>query len=399
MKNRVFILLLISIVAVFSLTSCGWLKTAPLGQQVMVGVAAVGIGAAVLNQPVEETASPTTTTTASTTTTSTTTTSTATTTTTSTTTTSTTTSTLPTLWRISGISESDPQVLLIVGDNGVAYYSNNAGDTWSVIDIGTTETIRWCSVSVYGRFFAGSNGYFSFYSNTNGWLYPNKFTNETIYDAENIIVGANGLIGQPGDYEAILTGVSDVALITSGTTNTLRDIRDPSASTDTLFVVGDNGTILRSDNDGNEGSWRIITPETGAITADLYKIDLDVYTPSGGLIVGAGGTLLTTNDSGETWSLVTNNYPYAELPDEDIYSFCDDSGFLIMVGANGTLYRAFVGNLNNSTAIDSGTTNNLYDVYINNSGDQSAEVWAVGANKTLIKSEDGGLSWDTITLP
>jgi len=73
---------------------------------------------------------------------------------------------------------------------------------------------------------------------------------------------------------------------------TLHDLHFPDAQTG--WVVGDSGTVLRTD-DGGE-AWAQVPVET---SADLYSISFATATT--GWIAGAEGTLLRTADGGATW--------------------------------------------------------------------------------------------------
>ena len=85
----------------------------------------------------------------------------------------------------------------------------------------------------------------------------------------------------------------------SGTTHYLNDVYCITA--DTVVVVGDNGTILRTTNGGTQ--WNTISCPT---TEHLNRVKFaDSQT---GYIVGEHGTLLKSTDAGQTWQSLNTGY-------------------------------------------------------------------------------------------
>ena len=85
----------------------------------------------------------------------------------------------------------------------------------------------------------------------------------------------------------------------SGTTNYLNDVY--CISEDTVVVVGNYGTILRTTNGGTQ--WNTISCPT---TEHLKRVKFaDAQT---GYIAGERGTLLKTTDAGQTWQSLNTGY-------------------------------------------------------------------------------------------
>ena len=104
-----------------------------------------------------------------------------------------------------------------VGELGTAIYTEDAGVTWQLVDLGTTENLN--CVFMHS-------------------------------DTQVFIVGENGLIIYIYDDGSTF----ELTFQTSNTTENLRSIT--SHVNDCLWIVGDNGTILRSTDMGD--TWVIM---------------------------------------------------------------------------------------------------------------------------------------------
>lgn len=158
---------------------------------------------------------------------------------------------------------------------------------------------------------------------------------------------------------------------------------------DYIWVVGDNGTILKSTNGGI--LWNAIAPN-GISNFDLtsaYFINIDT-----GYVVGVAndGTtntiILSTVDGGGTWT-TQNNLTNNRL--KAVYFNSPQNGFA--VGDLGTILSTNNGG-QSWAIIPSNTLQNLSAVYFVN-----AQIgYIVGAAGTLLTTTNGGRTWTTQTI-
>lgn len=164
----------------------------------------------------------------------------------------------------------------------------------------------------------------------------------------------------------------------SGTSNNLNKIIiQYSASGIVLFVVGDNGTILRSSNRGL--IWESVSSNTNA---DLFSVDItDIDT---GYAAGSDGTILRTIDGGNSLSVMTSN------TSNTIKSIKKTAGNVkaVAVGENGTFLKLE----NDVWSVSQIDTADLNSVYIQN----STTLTAVGNSGLILRSTNSGLNWTRI---
>ena len=125
----------------------------------------------------------------------------------------------------------------------------------------------------------------------------------------------------------------------SGTTENLNDVFCITA--DTVMVVGDNGTILRTTNGGT-----LWSPVTSPATGNLHRVEFaDTQT---GYAVGDNGTVLKSTDAGHTW--------------QSLNTGTGESLLALSCISNDTIYVA-------------------------------------GTNGYVAKTTDGGQTWNDISIP
>jgi len=179
-------------------------------------------------------------------------------------------------------------------------------------------------------------------------------------------------------YLFLLLGISTQAqwtLQNSGTTENLNDVYCISA--DTVVVVGNNGTILRTTNGGTD--WLSIN---NPATENLHKVEFaDTQT---GYAIGDNGTVLKTTDAGVSWQLLTTTFP------EDIlYVSCTPTSVFIS-GKNGMLYQSTDAG-NTWTNIPTGLTD---DLKVKMTDDNTGYVLI---SNQIYKTIDGGYTWNPIS--
>lgn len=166
--------------------------------------------------------------------------------------------------------------------------------------------------------------------------------------------------------------------LNSGTTTQLRAIEFTSA--DTGFVVGYNGTILKT-LDGT--SW---LPLSSGTVANLTSIDF--ISDSIGYVCGSAGTILKTVDCGITWSPQFSGT--LELL-SDIFFLDSLNGYI--VGANGTCLKTTDGG-SNWLPINLGSNDSKLSVFFHHV--DTGFVAGDGTFDAVMGTTDGGQTWDSL---
>jgi photosystem II stability/assembly factor-like uncharacterized protein len=283
-----------------------------------------------------------------------------------------------------GRSGSD---VFAVGDSGTILHYD--GTAWSAMTSLTANNLN----DVWGTFgddvFAvGDNGTILHYNGT-AWSAMTNLTTTNLNDvwgisgSEVYAVGDNGTI-----YHYDGTAWS---AMTSPTTNNLNSVWGDRDGPE--FAVGDNGTIIFY---SGLGGWRdrgesITTNQLNSIW--MYSNQYGYYNS---YVVGNDGTLLYYN--GNWTSLMPPGTFTANL--NTIRGLSDSDVFV--VGDTGTI--AHFGGLPPGGFMDSGTTENLYDVWGSSTG---TDVFAVGANGTILHyaptvcvsvNPRSGYKWQTLNV-
>ena len=153
---------------------------------------------------------------------------------------------------------------------------------------------------------------------------------------------------------------------------------------DTIYAVGDYGTILKSTNKGL--TWQV-TPNATGIVEPLFAVQF--ISGSTGWIVGEYGRILKTIDGGATWFLQEASIPgdlYA------LYFISSTTGWV--VGSQGKAYKTTNGGTT-WTPLTTGTTAALYSIQFLS----STTGWIAGTNGTILGTTDGGTIWSKKTTP
>ena len=235
-----------------------------------------------------------------------------------------------------------------VGNFGLALKTSDGGKSWQRMDLETEESLK--AVCFVGE---------------KGW-----------------IVGERGLILQTDDsgrtWHKQTSGIEK---------NPLLDVFFVDENKG--FIVGGDGTILKTADGGLnwdliDMDWMSLIPEDlmmiGTVSINLYK----VYFSSEpfGWIVGDAGTVLRTQDGGETWRLVQ----MADLP--ALFSVCfknDREGWA--AGNVGFFLETYNGG-ETWQRRNLGVEKGLYKIRIR--GDHGV---IVGDMATVIMTNDGGITW------
>ena len=145
-----------------------------------------------------------------------------------------------------------------------------------------------------------------------------------------------------------------------------------------LYMVGANGTILHSQDNGI--SFTLEAPET---KETLYGVG--GTSPDNVFVVGANGTLLHSTDRGKTW--LPRSFG-ARTSLRAVWSSPD--GYTFVVGEQGAILRSKDG-LSWDT-LPSNNTGILYSVWGN-----ADAVYVTGEQGAILRSNDKGATWTALT--
>jgi photosystem II stability/assembly factor-like uncharacterized protein len=147
---------------------------------------------------------------------------------------------------------------------------------------------------------------------------------------------------------------------------------------DTVFSVGDYGTIIKTSNGGK--TWQVTRTAAGVIEA-LYAVHF--ISPTTGWVVGEGGRILKTTDAGKSWFILSSP-TYRDL--YTIKFISSTTGWI--AGQQGIILKTTDGG-NSWILQSSGSTSSFYGIYFfdANTG------WVTGTGGTALKTTNGGTTW------
>lgn len=197
-------------------------------------------------------------------------------------------------------------------DNGRIIKSTNSGTSWSCVRSSSAGTVL-CSVS-----FADSN---------TGWAVGSQ-------SGSALLLGSSG--GGSWDWQPVdLSSLSLPSCTLNGVC---------TAGTDRVIACGTGGVLVKGVRNGGTWSWSKISVPSVSYNSVALRLSGSAYV---GWVVGSGGTILKTTDSGSTWQQQTSN-------------------------TSASLNRVFV--LDDSHA------------------------WATTGSSTLLRTTDGGTTWQVLSL-
>lgn len=144
-------------------------------------------------------------------------------------------------------------------------------------------------------------------------------------------------------------------------------------------------TVTATSITSDEFTWELLNPSPQANA--LYGVH--AFDANTAVITGEFGTIMKTEDAGETWStefLVTGE----DIRFTDV-TFVGNEGWA--VGQNGRIMKSSDGG-DNWRPIESGTANELISVTFEN----AQNGWITGSSGTLLKTTNGGDSWVDISI-
>jgi photosystem II stability/assembly factor-like uncharacterized protein len=234
------------------------------------------------------------------------------------------------------ISVIDKNTAWAVGENGLILATPDAGQTWAIQLIDSKNTL---------------NGVF-FVTSTIGWL-----------------VGTNGCIART------TSGGQRWNVLATGFNQDLNSIY--AASQLNAWAVGNSGVIL---NTSNAVTW---LAQTSGVSVDLNSVYFSTLNPLIGWVVGKNGTILRTTDGGANWIKVASG---TTIDLNSVFFYNLNEGFA--VGNAGTILKSTDGG-RTWIGLSSGVTVDLTDVAMTPSLDQQVvgeEVTSqfTGSNKNFV---------------
>lgn len=257
--------------------------------------------------------------------------------------------------------------ILLIADVAVSQVDSASANYWIHSNNQPSDTFHdVIMINNTSTYILGNNG--NIYHSTN---VTNSFN--TVYSASQALHTIDGnstflaVAGETGFFATSVDGnIWDVK--ETGSTETIRDIEIQGNN---LWLVGDNGLILYSNNYGSS-----FVVQTSPKNENFRSIDF--FNKTQGWIVGDNGIILTTINQGQTWFAINSgtnlnlNSINLELSSSRRMWIGGDEG-LFMVSLGATFGQSF-------TTIETNTKNNIYDVYSPIFG----IVWAVGENSTIL---------------
>jgi len=316
-------------------------------------------------------------------------------------------------------------VVFCVGDGGFMMKSTDVGKTWENINsdtklylskiyfIDTTNFLAtghkgtiikstdggnsWHNVS--NNIISGSYSDIDFVNNELGWISGQNGSHfgEILktYDAGNtwevVLSGSHTNFNSIKFFNADTGHVIDYyglySTFNGGATWSLLNLNYSGfrqmkfTSSSTGFIVGDNGLILKSTDNGF--NW---AKKNSGITKSIRSIDFnDVLN---GIAVGVNGIILSTSNGGDNWNITS-------IPDDDfenLYSIdINYTGIALSAGIKGKLIMSSdLGQTWENKRL--GYLNNMNSIYMlnNNLG------WVVGDEGIALKTINGGENWSKI---
>ncbi len=159
----------------------------------------------------------------------------------------------------------------------------------------------------------------------------------------------------------------------------------------TLIGVGDAGIVIKSTDNGTNGSHMYVDGFTGRTLNDLEVAGTDLY------VCGTGGILLKSTDMGTIWSALNSGVTTTLYQTEFL-----DSNIGYVVGASGVVLKTTDAGAT-WTALPAPTAQAIYSIDIVSSdnifiGCARTGTASTGYSKMVMKTTDGGTTWSDISV-
>lgn len=238
----------------------------------------------------------------------------------------------------------------IGGDNGYFAFTNDGGTSWIRHQLNTKDSLN----EIYFR------------DNNNGYLLVGKkifLTNDGGKSwRENVVLNPTDFAGLIPEFLSIRFADKKRGWIVGSVANKYEEVVD---------------SLVLHTIDGGETWQKVITPSN---KMELYHLS---FNNDLGWIVGDNGLIIKTEDDGATWTIQKSG------TDVSLYNvdFRDKKNGII-VGSSGTILRTENGG-QSWEKVNSSTTKSLLRVTFIN--DKTG--WIVGSGGTILRTDDKGKSW------
>ncbi len=241
----------------------------------------------------------------------------------------------------------------ITGSGGTFLETKNGGESWRQTGKLTNDAI----LQVY------------FADERNGWLLCER-------DVYNRGASMPSYVLRTGDGGA---NWEKLEFAVSGRERIAKLLFDPKGAIVTAF--GEGGAFFSLGEDGK--TWK------RTATAIKYLLLDGIFNnESSGVVVGAGGTVLFTEDGGASWNKA-NVFADQSAKLRSVFFINQKTGW--SVGAGGVILQTLSGGKTWRT-LKSGTTKDLNDVFFIN----SAEGFAVGDEGLILQTKTAGNVWNPV---
>lgn len=242
----------------------------------------------------------------------------------------------PRLW-FTAIAFVDDTTGFVVGKSGIVYYTDTGGEVWQEVDVGVNADL----IDI------------DFVNSSHGWI-----------------------VARDGSLLITNDGGNTWQVKGSNIERTIQSIEVVSETS--AFIVGSGFLVAHTADTGD--NWNILTQDLDATDADLR--DIYFLNKNLGWVVGDDGTILRTENGGEEW-IQLNSGVHERL--NSVFFIDDKTGWV--VGRNGLLLSTHNGG-ESWGIVDLSSTDELYAIYFldKNSG------WIIGG-RSLLKTTDGGQVW------
>ncbi len=246
----------------------------------------------------------------------------------------------------------------IVGRNGTILKTKDGGETWFPRARGASDDFESVTFTDGG---------------TTGWIVGR---NGTILGTSN-----GGATWKPRHISTSEDITSEDSWRGDITSNDLLSVTS-SNDGETGWAVGENGTILKTDNGG--ASWM---PRDAGFDIDIGFLTSVTFAADDttGWAVGWNNTVVRSTDGGDTWTQFPRRSPNTESVTSSV-----DGATAWAVGPSAGIVKITDGG-QTWERLDSGTTAWLEWVTFSADG---ATGWVVGRRGTILKTADGGQTWE-----
>lgn len=221
-----------------------------------------------------------------------------------------------------------------------------------------------------------------------GWVEVDSPTSDTLFG----VALSDDAIYAVGEDGTVLYSDDDGDTWNDGDSDVSVDLYDVAAISSTRAVaVGASGAVIRTTDGGD--SWNEIEPTLDASARADYDLRaVTMASSSVGYAVGQYGIAIKTTNGGSSWTEITE--PTGSL-DRGLNSVATSGTSTVWVaGEGGVIYKST--NAGTSwTAQSSGTGENIVTIAFSD----SSNGWASGDSGTFLRTTDGGSDWDAVEIP